>query len=357
VTTLKRTSRSLVGICIGVASFLTLLICAPAASAETIRPSNFESVIRQIEPATPQIQVEVLGGDAYLQIAAEPGTTVEIPGYDGEPYLRITAEGKVEQNRRSPAVILNSSRGSAKSLATSNSGGISSFPEGVSSKASPEFQQVGSGGKVAWHDHRIHWMLSDPPVVDSTQVVQDWFLPLTVNGKEVTVTGQLLYKANTLPWAGLLAVVVAAVAAWLARSSRARLLLLLAAALCAAALSLGALFGNTPAAESAQPVLGTWLPLGLSIAAASAAAAALIARQFSAQLRMIILPLLSVATLAGWVAPRVGLIWMPVVPSIFLGWIERGGTALVIGIISGVTIAVLIRPLPGWSPGLVYRKL
>jgi hypothetical protein len=42
---------------------------------------------------------------------------------------------------------------------------------------------------------------------------------------------------------------------------------------------------------------------------------------------------------------------MPVVPSVFLGWIERGGTALVIGIISGVTIAILVRPLPRSQPG------
>lgn len=334
-------------------SLFVLAVNAEVASAEPVRPSNFESVVRQIEPATPEIQVTVLGGDSYLQVSAEPGTTVQIPGYDGEPYLRIAADGTVEQNRRSPAVILNSGRGSAMGIAgMGGSGGTTTFPERTSSNAPPEWQQVGSGGKVAWHDHRIHWMVSDPPVTDESEVAQDWFLPLVVNDQKVTVTGQLLFKANSLPWAGLLAALTAVVAALLARGGKARLLMLLGAAACAVSLSIGGLFGNPPVAQSSQSLFETWLPVALSATAAVAALVALLAGSLSARLRMFILPLLSVATLAGWVAPRVGLIWMPVVSSVLLGWIERAGTAAVIGIISGVTIAILVRPIPRSYPGL-----
>jgi hypothetical protein len=337
-------------LCCGVLSYFTLAVTAEVASAEPVRPSNFESVIRQIEPATPEIQVKVLGGDSYLQVSAQPGTTVQIPGYDGEPYLRIAADGTVEQNKRSPAVILNSTRGSAMGM--DDSGGTATFPDDVSSTAPPEWQRVGSGGKVAWHDHRIHWMVSAPPVTDESEVAQDWFLPLTVNGKEVTVTGELLYKNNSVPWPGLLALVVAAVAAYLGRTGKGRLVLLLAAAISAGALSIGGLLGNPPAAQSSQSLVVAWLPLALSATAAVAAAIALLAKSLSAQFKMFILPLLSVATLAGWVAPRVGLIWMPVVSSVFLSWIERVGTALVIGVLFGVTIAILIRPIPSSYPGL-----
>ena len=347
VLALKFPRRSLVAICLGALSFLALSLTAPLAAADTVRPSNFESVIQEIDPPTPQIQVQVLGGDSYLQVTAQPGATVQIPGYDGEPYLRISADGKVEQNRRSPAVILNSSRGSSMS----GSGEMTAFPSDVSSKAPPDWQLVGSGGKVAWHDHRIHWMVSDPPVVDDNRVAQDWLVPLTVNNQEVTVTGQLLYLGNTFPWSGLLAVVCAALAAFLARRGTARLMLLLGASVCAAALSLGGIFETVPSIQASQPLFETWLPLLLAGIAAGAAGLALLAHRLSEQLRMLILPLVSVATLAGWVAPRVGLIWMPVVPSVFLGWIERGGTALVIGIISGVTIAILVRPLPRSQPG------
>ena len=339
--------RRLVAICVGTLSFFVFTLTAPLAAADAVRPSNFETVIQEIDPPTPEIQVQVLGGDSYLQVTAQPGATVQIPGYDGEPYLRISADGQVEQNRRSPAVILNSSRGSSMS----GSAGIATFPSGVSSKAPPDWQLVGSGGKVAWHDHRIHWMVSDPPVVDDNRVAQDWLVPLTVNNQQITVTGQLLYLGNTFPWSGLLAVVCAAVAAFLARRGTARLLLLFGAALCAAALSLGGIVETVPAIQASQPLLETWLPLLLAGISAGAAGLALLAHRLSEQLRMLILPLVSVATLAGWVAPRVGLIWMPVVPSVFLGWIERVGTALVIGIISGVTIAILVRPLPSRQPG------
>jgi hypothetical protein len=352
VVTWQIPRRSLVAICLGTLSFLAFILTAPVAAAEAVRPSNFESVISEIDPPAPQIQVQVLGGDSYLQVTAQPGATVQIPGYDGEPYLRISAEGKVEQNRRSPAVILNSTRGSAMG----GSGGITAFPSDVSSKAPPDWQLVGSGGKVAWHDHRIHWMVSDPPVVDDSRVAQDWLVPLTVNNQQVTVTGQLLYSGNTFPWSGLLAVVCAVLAAFLARSGTARLMLLFGASVCAAALSLGGILDTVPAIQSSQPLTATWLPLLLAGISALAAGLAMLAQRLSLQLRMLILPLVSVATLAGWVAPRVGLIWMPVVPSVFLGWIERGGTALVIGIISGVTIAILVRPLPKAQPGFSTDK-
>lgn len=61
----------------------------------------------EVDPTT--IDVAVMGGDAFMVVRAA-GRRVEIPGYDGEPYVRFHADGRVEVNERSPAHWLNDAR-------------------------------------------------------------------------------------------------------------------------------------------------------------------------------------------------------------------------------------------------------
>ena len=78
---------------------------------------------------------------------------VVVDGYDGEPYLRIDADG-VERNVHSPATYLNQNRYARVEM-----------PATADSRAAPEWQQISSGRSVRWHDHRTHWMDVTAPLV------------------------------------------------------------------------------------------------------------------------------------------------------------------------------------------------
>ncbi len=71
---------------------------ASPAAADGTGPTRFESVIDDVEPDLDEVEVSIVGGDAFLQVAADDGTEVTIAGYDDEPYLRIDADGSVWQN-------------------------------------------------------------------------------------------------------------------------------------------------------------------------------------------------------------------------------------------------------------------
>jgi hypothetical protein len=306
------------------------LVLAPTAGADGVGPNNDRSVIDSVDPTPDGVHVEIVGGDSFFQVTAEPGTEVRIPGYDGEPYLRILADGRVQRNERSPAAYLNVSRNAQ----------VDRFPDGVSSSADPRWHTIADDGQVAWHDHRIHWMLPEAPTVGADGVVQTWELPLQVDGTDVVVTGRLLHHDDVLPWAALVGVVVAAGAALLARRDRLRVPLLLGASVVALGLSASVWVLNPPGAQP-NP-----LPLVLPALAVLVATAAMVLRRLPPTLRDMVLPLVAVAALAGWAIPQIGVIWMPTVPSVLAAWLVRLGTGCVLGVVVGVTIAILLRPVP-----------
>lgn len=168
---------------------LLLLVSATAALADPAGPTHYRSTITAIESADgsdPGIGLDIVGGDAYLVIDAR-GRTVEIPGYEGEPYLRIAADGRVEVNDRSPARWLNDARFGSLDV---------EVPAGADPEAPPTWRAVANGGVWSWHDHRIHFMSpSLPAQVDpsagTVQPVSSWEVPLEVDGVVVTVRGEL----------------------------------------------------------------------------------------------------------------------------------------------------------------------
>ena len=83
---------------------------AGVAFADPAGPTDYETTITSVEPATPGIEVSVVGGDSFLRVVAEPGVDVVVLGYQQEPYLHIRADGVVEENQRSPATYLNADR-------------------------------------------------------------------------------------------------------------------------------------------------------------------------------------------------------------------------------------------------------
>ena len=126
---------------------------APAALATPASPTTIELVA--VAPATKGLTVRVVDGDDALELRNATGMNVMVPGYEGEPYLRFLAGGRVEVNVNSPAKYLNEER----------YGGVT-VPKAASAKSRPRWQLVAQRGSYVWHEHRIHWMSTlEPPRV------------------------------------------------------------------------------------------------------------------------------------------------------------------------------------------------
>lgn len=301
-----------------------LLLDAAPAGADGSRPTNFESQLSAVEPSDAPIEVEVVGGDAFLLVRASAGTEVEIPGYDGEPYLRIDADGTVRRNERSAATYVNATR----------SGAGVDVPDDVGG-GEPRWTTVGTDGEIAWHDHRIHWMLDEAPATGADGFVQNWQVPLSVDGSPVELSGTLVHRDDQLPWAAVLAAVVAVGSAVLARWPRWRLAMLVGAGAAATTLALATWAGNPPGAEPSV------LPIALAAGATLAAALTPLVR---ADLARLALPLASCAALLGWAVDRIGAMWMPVLPGPLPAWVDRVGLAVVLGVAIGVAVTTVLRP-------------
>ena len=230
------------------------------AHADAAGPTDFRTEIVSITPAPPDITVSIVGGDAFVRIAAEPGTEVEVLGYDGEPYVRIGADGLVFENQRSYATFYNSSRY-----------GTDAIPDDVDNTATPEWEQVGSGGAWAWHDHRAHWMGTEPPLgMRAGDALPAQVIPLLVDGTpvEVAVVSTLVGGPSWWPAiaGSLTALLVTAVALAFGREALAALLWSIAA------LTVGlAQYLSLPAETGPRPIW--WLPPAVAVACAVAAVA------------------------------------------------------------------------------------
>ena len=129
------------------------------------------------------IDVRVIGGDDRLEVRRTTAREVVILGYGKEPYLRLDAQGTWE-NRNSPAVALNDERYTSDPV-----------PE-TATKLGPDWVQTSTGDSVIFHDHRSHWMGSQPPVdvrgePGTTRTLYDWAVPMVIDESPVEA-----------PWSG-----------------------------------------------------------------------------------------------------------------------------------------------------------
>lgn len=155
-----------------------LLVGSGVAAADPPGPTDYLSEVTETDPATPGIDVEIIGGDSFVLLTVEPGITVVVVGYTGEPYLRFLSDGTVEENKWSPSKYLNEDRYADSDL-----------PEGATADATPEWIVVADDGSFAWHDHRTHWMNDmAPPGRGPGDTVAEGVIPLLVDSVEVDVT-------------------------------------------------------------------------------------------------------------------------------------------------------------------------
>jgi hypothetical protein len=163
-------------------------IPAPSASAHAGNP-NYESLVRGVTPPIPGFSVDVLNGDDRLEVQNTGTSTVTIDGYDGEPYVRMSAGGTVEVNVRSPAYYLNHDRTNDTKV-----------PPSADAKAPPQWRVVARTGRYEFHDHRIHWMAARLPqqVTDKTKrtKVVDWRVPVHAQGASGAINGALFWRGS-----------------------------------------------------------------------------------------------------------------------------------------------------------------
>ncbi|MGA1051029.1 MAG: hypothetical protein ACO3WU_01915 [Ilumatobacteraceae bacterium] len=177
------------------AGALIVLVTPTIAHADPAGPTDFETTIVSISPDPDGVVVSVEGGDSFLRVEVEPGHSVEVPGYDGEPYLRIRRDGTVERNRRSFATYYNDDRY-----------GDVDIPAFVDGEAPPEWETVGRSGAWAWHDHRAHWMGTEPPIgLEPGESLPAQTVPILVDGTTVSivVVTTLVAAPSPLPLLGI----------------------------------------------------------------------------------------------------------------------------------------------------------
>ena len=172
--------------------------------------TNYRSVIKAVttaaaaqDPAGGEavevrgVSWAVLANDSLLQVTNSTDDELTVPGYTGEPYLRVGPDG-VFENRNYPATYQNNDRFAQTEI-----------PEHANEDAEPDWQKVSEEPTYAWHDHRIHWMAPTLPPqvkVDATQPVKvnDWVVPFAVGSQELAVTGSLSWEPPPPWWPWLL---------------------------------------------------------------------------------------------------------------------------------------------------------
>jgi hypothetical protein len=189
-----------------------LLATVAPATAHQADP-NYDSVLRGVVPQVAGLQVSILARGDQLAIANETGKTVEVPGYRDEPYLRVLADGTVQENLKSQATYTNRDpKGTTPAPATATADGPDS---------PPQWRTIDRSSRVEFHDHRIHWMGQTgkpaPQVKDASkrQKVVDWQVPIRVDGKPAKIEGTLWWTPQEagFPLAAAIGLVVVVILA------------------------------------------------------------------------------------------------------------------------------------------------
>ena len=145
--------------------------------ADPAGPTDYRSEVVSVDPPSDDIDVEIIGGDSFVELTAQPGTDVVVVGYRGEPYLWFRPDGTVWENEKAPTTYQNLSRFGTDA------------PAAADPEAEPDWHQVASDHRWAWHDHRTHWMQTTRPLgAGPGDQILEAVVPLVVDDADVAVT-------------------------------------------------------------------------------------------------------------------------------------------------------------------------
>lgn len=174
----------------------TLLVSAGPAQAhggDAPDATAYRTKVSGISPAEPGLTVRAVEAGARLELLNRTGKTVEVLGYDGEPYLEVRPDGAFE-NVNSPTTYRNRTLG-----------GDTPVPPGASPAAAPQWSRVSTDPSVRWHDQRTRWLGADPPpqarADDShSHKLRDWVVPLREGVRRFEVRGTLTWEPPPPAW-------------------------------------------------------------------------------------------------------------------------------------------------------------
>ena len=201
---------------IGGLAVAAIAVTAPPASAHGLgglKPTNYQTRLSGITPATPGVKLVVLDLGTRLELTNRTAHDVIVLGYDGEAYLRVGPRG-VFENTRSPATYFNRSVNPANSTP----------PKEADAKATPVWKKISDGNTAGWHDHRAHFMgTSDPPSVardpGREHVIDRFDIGMRTQGHAITAHGRIVWVPPPSPWPWVaVAVVLAAIVLALSRT-------------------------------------------------------------------------------------------------------------------------------------------
>ena len=336
---------------LGLLAGLVLGVAAPADAHSTSGPpaSNFHGVVDGVRPAVPGVTARLAPDGERVELHVTGPARVTVLGYQGEPYLRVTAHG-VFENRSSPAVALNRTR----------------VPTGAPHRGpirAPRWVRTSGGATARWHDHRAHWMGGATPAAvrrdpHRAHVIGRWRIPLRVDGAPGAVTGSVVGASavtgsiewspppDALLWLGLAAVLAALVL--VGARVRARPTLLVALAVLAIAESVH-LWGSWPfSTADAGGRVGENLPSIAAIASALLAFVWLARRTVYSAAPLLIIAGLFTAVAGGFAdLPVLSHAW---VPSRLDPDVARTLVAVALGVGIGVAVAGAMRLRPAARP-------
>lgn len=330
-------------VALGVMAWLGMVPIPPAA-ADPVGPTNYRSRVLSVSPTPPSgVVVEILGGDAFVRLQVPRGHTATVPDYstsDGAgPYLRFDADGTVRRNANAVATIINRSR----------SGPTREAPP---SPRTSRWEVVSSDGSYQWHDHRIHLMgkarawTGDDHRIDMGGPDGTWEIPLAIDGRASTITGELVHVPPPPSWlwwslVPLLAVLIALVGRRRPAGPDAGTD---PTAITAVLVSLASLTVGWASRAGLPAEAAPGWPILAVPAVALVASLALAGPARSRPLPRRVATAAIVATLGSWAWLRRAVLTASIVPTALPPPLDRGVTAAALGLAVGLTVGLVSGP-------------
>lgn len=171
-----------------VVALVGVLGVVPVGAHEEV--PGIRNVVASVEPALPDgvtFDVVISAADQVV-VTNTTDQVLEVPGADGEPFLRIDQDG-VAANFRSPTW---------HRTLNPDEGGV--LPPEADARADPRFVRVSQEPSWGWFDHRLHEVsVRTAPAVEpgATVVLQEWSIPFRVGDVEHVATGRREYSRPT----------------------------------------------------------------------------------------------------------------------------------------------------------------
>jgi hypothetical protein len=153
---------------------------------------NYEARIEAVRPRSHAFEVRVMDGDQRLWVRAH--TKLIVLGILDEPLLRFEG-GSVFVNERSPTARINGIS-------------IASIQPSYRKDTPPKWDRVSFGDTYSWHEHRLHAAAALGHAGPARRLAP-WTIPLRVDGRAVTIAGELWYVPPPRGWLWLLPLAVA----------------------------------------------------------------------------------------------------------------------------------------------------